>query len=133
MGEATAQELKRANKPVRIMYLDDDDILYSPNAIQTMVDKITSNDDILLWRVSYPTRLVPEDQYFGSHPVFGHFSGIGFLYHSKFAKHWFGYSGGDYDYISTIWKEIKNKIWIDEILTSIGDGVGNGQRKDIEL
>nr|NQU93670.1 glycosyltransferase family 2 protein [Bacteroidota bacterium] len=68
-----------------IIYLDDDDVFMTPTSLETIANHISSENDLLFWRVQFPEgRLIPEDDYFGKPPEFWHISGIGFAFHSKY-------------------------------------------------
>lgn len=118
-----------------ILYLDDDDIFSSNNSVFKIAHSIKSDDDLILWRVNFKRKIVPEDAYFGKKPQINHFASNSFVYNCKFKHNWGFYSGGDFDYISILWEKIPNKIWLNEILTSIqreDSFGGKGSRDDLK-
>ena len=112
-----------------ILVLDDDDYLISPNSIQTIVDNISGDDDLLFWRVQLPgSKVIPEDEYFGKAPVFLHIAGIGFTFNHKYINNaqWDGWKGGDYAVATKLYMAIPNKIYIDKVLTGLQRTTGMG-------
>jgi glycosyltransferase involved in cell wall biosynthesis len=105
-----------------IMFLDDDDCFTKDTAIEEIVSNITSDDDLLLWKVQFPNRVIPEDYLFKFKKIqINHISMIGFMYHKKHDhKVKFDYfSGGDFYFMNQLYPKIPNQIWINEIYTSI--------------
>ena len=105
-----------------IIYLDDDNCFTNTNSIQTIVDNISGSDDLIFWRVQFPhDKLIPEDEYFGSPPVFWHIDSCGFSFHSKYNTNaqWDGWKGGDFVVASKLYETVPNKIYINKILTSL--------------
>ena len=113
-----------------IMYLDDDDVFDHSYSVDRIMQNITSEDNLILWRVKFPHSLIPEDEYFGKKPELYHVSMIGFAYHHKYSKlvKFDEMSCGDYRYVTKLWDIIPNKIWINEELTKIQRGSGWGGR-----
>jgi len=116
-----------------VLYLDDDDEFLTPNAIQVIVDNITTNNDMLLWQVKLIARIVPNDDYFGQEPKLFHITGIGFMFHSShlYKVHWLSYKYADYHVIKNLYNELK-PIWIKQVLiaTQRTQGKGMGLRED---
>lgn len=118
-----------------IVYLDDDDCYVKENSLETIVKNITSEDDLLFWRVKFPEgKIIPEIGYFGNPPVFCHVSTIGFCFHSKYIPfaQWDGWRGSDYLVASKLYKVIPNKIYINDILTGLQrtEGFGGWGKRD---
>jgi len=115
-----------------IMYLDDDDHFKKNTALEIIIKRITSEDDLLIWRVDHKVKLIPEDVYWGKDPQYHHISMPGFMFHSKYKSHaiFDDLSWADYKVVSNLYKIIPNKIWIDEVLTGVQQGRGRGKRND---
>jgi len=114
-----------------VVYLDDDDKFMHSDSLEVIVNHISSSDDLLIWKVQFPGRYLPEDKFFGKKPVFGHIGTCGFAFHSKYIPQvrWEGWSGGDYRVVSALYDLVPNKVFIDKILTGIqrdyrGGGMG---------
>jgi len=129
-------ELNEQVKDGWIIYLDDDDAFTDNKTIENIVRQIQSDDEILLWNVQFPNKIIPEKEFFGERPVINHFSMIGFMYHSKYIipNGFDYYTGGDYTYITKLWDITPNKNWINEIHTKIQRTIGmggSGKRDDL--
>lgn len=130
--------LNNLNKQVKdgwIMYLDDDDEFKQQDALEIIANQITSEDDLVIWRVDHKVKIIPEDSYWGKTPQYHHISMPGFMYHSKYKDQaiFDDLSWADYKVISDLYKIIPNKIWIDKVLTGVQQGRGRGKRKDKRL
>lgn len=128
-------DLRNQVKDGWVLYLDDDDIFMSNSSLQKIVNHIDNDDQLLMWRVKFPNRIIPEDEYFNNKKVvLNHFSGIGFMYHSKYDKYskWEVYSGGDYFFVDNLLKVIPNIKWINEVYTGLQrtDSMGGFGKKD---
>ena len=116
-------------EPGFILYLDDDDELASPSSLRIIADHLTSENDLVFWRVGFPDgKVVPEDEYFGMPPVFWHISAIGFAFHSKYVHlaQWDGWKGGDFAVATKLFTAVPNKVYIDQTLTRLQRGQGTG-------
>ncbi len=117
-----------------VMYLDDDDKFSRPDALQIIANNITSEDDLIMWKVNLVQagKIVPEPDYFGKQPVCGRVSGIGFSFHSKWKDYavWDEFSCCDFRVIYRLFNIIPRIVLIDEVLTET-QGIGNGNRIDI--
>ncbi|MFP4471194.1 MAG: hypothetical protein ACLFPE_10945 [Bacteroidales bacterium] len=112
-----------------VLVLDDDDMFMKPSSLQVIANHISGKDNLVFWRVQFPEgRVIPEDEYFGKPPVFWHFSGIGFAFHSKYIAHaqWDGWKGADFAVASRLYGIIPNKIYIDQVLTGLQRQTGWG-------
>lgn len=119
-----------------IMILDDDDYLSNPNAVQTMVNNIQGNTDMLVWQMKYPTgSKLPTIQEMGSRPRLGRIGSPCIMVHSGIAKtiRWDGWKCGDFRFISKVWSKTGQKRWIKDSLVLLGSGGGFGLRKDIPV
>jgi len=116
------------------LFLDDDDALMDETTLQKIVEQIKTEDDLLLWKVKFGERIIPNGN-FGKTPIVQDISGIGFMAHSKYIRHetFEPYRREDFRTISRLYKKLKVK-WIDEIYTYLQDGkcgMGNGIDKKI--
>jgi hypothetical protein len=120
------------------MYLDDDDMLREKDAIEQIVKSIKSEDDLILWRVRFPTgMLIPDDEQWykienGALPVVKCISGIGFCFHSKFKNQieWGFWKRGDYRVIKKLYSLCNSKIFINLALTRIQEIPHSGKITD---
>jgi len=128
-------DLQKYVKKGYCLILDDDDAFSDVNSLQKIADKITNEDQFLVWRVDFNDRLVPSDKNFGKAPVVRDISSIGFAYHHKYSKEWEPYKRGDYRISKKLYEEIPNKIFINEVLTKIQRQVegGYGRRDDLQI
>jgi hypothetical protein len=103
--------------------IDDDDAFVDENSLQTIVDNIDHEDQLLIWKVQIlPNWSVPSHS-FGKAITACDFSGIGFMYHSKHNPvDWGRFSMGDY----RVGKQLEAKglelKWIDKVLTKTQKG-----------
>jgi len=123
-------EMAKEVKEGWVIYLDDDDIFINNNALDTITNSITGEDDLILWRVKIGSIIVPSDEHFGCEPVVKDISGIGFMFNSKHLKDvtWTEWRRGDYRVISELYKKL-NIVWIDLVLTGTQRESGNGSGK----
>ena len=136
--ELYLNHLKDHIKDGWIMFLDDDDKFISNGSVQKIVNHIKNDDQLMLWKVQFPNRTIPEDHYFNNKKIeLNHISMIGFMYHKKYDNIKFKpYYGGDYFFIKELEKIIPNKIWINDIFTGLQrkDSMGGfGKKDDVKL
>ena len=118
-----------------IMFLDDDDIFLKDNAVEEIINSINNEDELVLWKVKFPERIIPGNLLFNKRMIaLNHFSMIGFMYNKKYddqAKFDY-YSGGDFFFISQLAPKIPGSVWIDKVFTGIqrNDSMGGFGRKD---
>jgi len=99
-----------------VMYLDDDDKFIYNNSVETIVNNIENEDEMLLWRVDINGVVYPNDAHFGK-IVPGNITGIGFMFHSKYLPvRWYSWNFGDYRVMNELSKKIKQR-WINLVLT----------------
>ena len=117
-----------------IMFLDDDDMFCYENSLEAILSYITSEDDLIMWQVQFPNRIVPSK--IGSKPQLGNTSAIGFMFHSKHMEPnmWNDRQGSDYRVIDMLYKKL-NPVWIEQVLTMVNYKTqrthGSGQRQDL--
>ena len=104
-----------------IMYLDDDDIFMNNTSLENIVKNIQHEDQLLLWKVKFPSMIIPENTFWGKTPQITHISMIGFMYHSKYKNivKFDGNKCADYRYISALYNIINDKVWISDIHTTL--------------
>lgn len=132
--------LNKLNKKVIdgwVMYLDDDDEFISDESLKQIVSNIKNENQLLLWRVKFPNRLIPENIHWGKKPSITHISMIGFMYHSKYINRieFDDQRCADYRYISTLYNMVDEVVWIDNVYTGIqrtGGMGGLGKRDDLK-
>jgi len=117
-----------------VMYLDDDDMLMSPTAIQEIVNEIDNDDQLLIWKVRIGTWTAPNDKHFGRVIKKGQVSGIGILFHSKYLPvPWQAIPAGDFHVIEYLAKRLKVK-WVNKILTGTqGEPNHHGRVPAVEI
>lgn len=112
-----------------VIYLDDDDKLFDNDSLLKIADSIKSEDDLIFWRVKFPNRLVPSDDNFGNEPKVKDISGIGFSFHIKHKEKWEPYKRGDYRVAKSLYDKIKNKIFLNEVITGLQRDIEDGMGK----
>lgn len=117
-----------------IIYLDDDDKLSSNTIIEELVEQIKPTDDLLLWKVKFPSHLIkgsilpPKEGPPKPGQIDGHCHGVNARCKDKIK--WPGWSYGDFHVINKLYHEIENKRWLDLILVEKSQH-GGGRRQDI--
>jgi len=111
-----------------VMYLDDDDEFLSPNALTDLANQIDSEDIMLVWKVRITKNWIVPCKTFGQRIQSGDFSGIGFMFHSKYLPVDWGFiSCGDYRVAQQLLNKGLKIKWVDEVLTSTQEGPHNGK------
>ena len=108
------------------VFLDDDDELL----IKPHFDDDVNN--IYLYKVDVGIKIVPDYLHFGKTPMLNNISGLGIIFHSSQMVDWKPQRGGDYDFISELYKK-NNSIWINEILSKTQKSGNFGKRNDLKL
>ena len=118
-----------------IMYLDDDDILHSPDTLKMIAREFKRGGDLVFWKVKSGERVIPSKKNFGKAPVCCDISGIGFAFNSKYKKYaeWEPYKRGDYRIATKLYNKIKKIKFIDAILTSTQNGQHSGSNSDYKF
>jgi glycosyltransferase involved in cell wall biosynthesis len=122
-------DLQNEVKDGYVIYLDDDDKLEDEHSLLKLINVIKTNDDFVIWRVKFPNRLVPSDKNFGGPPVMKDISGIGFSFHIKNKEIWEPYKRGDYRVAKKLYDKIPNKIFLNEIITTLQREIEDGMGK----
>lgn len=112
-----------------VIFLDDDDAFDTPDALDIIAENILRTDDLVLWQVQFPDRLVPGEMIYLP-PQAGHITGIGFCYHSAHWIDWKPYACGDFLVINELYAQLR-PVWIDRVLTKMQIGPGHGLQKDL--
>ena len=116
--------LAKFSIPGLIIYADDDDMMSSPNTLQTIVDE----NQLLIWRVMItPDFIVPRAHDFGQIICPANISGIGIAFHTKHLPvNWTNISYGDFRIIAELVNRGLQPKFINQILTQCQDGAHNG-------
>lgn len=124
--------LFRKAKDGWVMVLDDDDAFTTNDAAEKILSHITSEDDLILWRINIGGRMIPSDENFGKAPVVRDISSIAFCCHKKHLEGYVSepYKRWDYRILSFLYKKL-NPVWVDATYTKIqGETEGGGYKKD---
>ena len=125
-----------------VMYLDDDDMLTFANTIEKLVEEINNYDMDTkhLWRVQFPTYLIPHDKEFneyknGSPLKCCQISAIGLMYHSNHLDkiNFHEWSLGDYFAFKGLDEKLPKRNMINHPLTRLQTQPGFGKRQDYNL
>jgi len=114
--------------PGFFMVLDDDDRFACEDAIDTIFSRPIASGNIVLWRVQFKKRLIPERAYFGKPPVKAHISGIGYMAHTSHRRigQWTIKPHGDFMGIRGLYEHL-DPIWLKSVLTKTQDGRHKGR------
>ena len=100
-----------------IIFLDDDDMLATPDVLKTITLLLNNTNDLLFWKFKRPDRLVyPNINILAKDTV----ASCGYCFNSKYKdlSQWTLKQEGDYNYINGLVKKNNfNKYFIDKILT----------------
>lgn len=107
------------------LFLDDDDEILS---LPSYDENIKNN--IYLFRVDINKKIVPSMNNFGNPPVLNDISGIGIIFHSSKMIEWKPQRGGDFDFISELYKK-NNPVWNKNILSGTQIKGNFGNKKDL--
>jgi hypothetical protein len=144
--------MKMAEKRVKygwVMYLDDDDILYDPNVIETLIaDYITNHDiDTIHWFQCYdpskadevhqtdnglfPRKYILDHLCDGYPPALHSINSSSFIFHSKYLEYtaWDQWYGDDYRTAASLANRIPNKNSIYKPIVNLINGYGHGKLK----
>ncbi len=116
-----------------IMVLDDDDKLVGKHAIDKLILRIKSEDEMLIWKTWFPDKIIP-NRTFGKKITRGDVTGIGFMYHSKHKNKvkWQGVKMGDYEFIEEMSNHLRVR-WVNVVATATNYReayIVNGDRRD---
>lgn len=136
--ELYLNDLRKEVKDGWIIFLDDDDKFISNGSLQKIVNNISNDNQMLIWRVQFPNKIIPEQIYFDKKQiVLNHFSMISFMYHKKYDNlvDFKPYYGGDYFFANELEKIIPEKTWIDSIYTRLQrtNSMGGFGKKDDKI
>lgn len=119
-----------------VFYLDDDDKFMRNTALQEIADYVTHDKlTMIFWRVQFPSRLVPQDNFWKLPPAPKQISGIGFAHSTDLIPYhqWDEYAWGDFRTAQAMYKQAKRIYYIDEIYTGMQSteksGAGKGEDK----
>lgn len=120
-------------QPGYIIKLDDDNKFSSPGSLSRIVEKISGKNQMLLWRVQFPGYVIPDNQHFGKTPHCCQMDTACFAFHTDYIRQagWDGYMYCDYRVAMCLFLHIPKKVFINEVLISLQDKPGSGQRIDL--
>lgn len=128
-------DLKGQVKDGWIMFLDDDNGFINNQSLENIVRHIVNVNQLLLWQVKFPNKLIPEDIFFAKKMIkLNHFDMNGFMYNVKYNTVLFDdYSAGDYFYMTKLFPLIPEKVWIKDVFTKVqrNNMGGFGRRDDL--
>ena len=133
--------MSRQIKEGWIMQFDDDDLFLDNKAVSKIVNKIHTDNDLILWKVKYPLdRTIPNTQrwevmQYQNEIIDIDISGGGFCYNSIYANQieWGYFKRGDYRVVKKLFEICKLKRYINECLVGIQDLPNRGKTaKQIE-
>ncbi|MBT4111497.1 hypothetical protein HOE37_06580 [Candidatus Woesearchaeota archaeon] len=112
-----------------IFYLDDDNVFIKDNALELMLDYVSSEDDLLVFKVDWLKKAIPSHS-FGKEITFCDCDTACFLFHSKHKDlvDWEGVKGGDFKFFKELSTHL-DVVWLNQTLLNIN--VGSGNREDI--
>lgn len=115
-----------------IMYLDDDDRLNDKKTFKKIAEQYNKGDELILWRVKIGQKTFPPSDLFGQEPKLFNISGIGFAFDSKYKEfaYWRPFKRADFHCVDSLYKNITNKSWINEVLAVTQNGSHAGMRID---
>lgn len=129
-------EMYKLCKPGYIMFLDDDDCFASRDALSKIIKGGGNSKAVIFWKVSILNMIVPSSSNFGKAPVCCDISGIGMAFHSDYIRfaYWDEYNKSDYRVANSLWQNVENRIFIDEVLTKSNrlKNRGHGKRDDLK-
>jgi len=111
-----------------ILYLDDDDYLLDDTAIERLISKLNSNDDMLIFQMRYENGMVlPPNDLAKVFPVLYKIGSPCIMANIINIKNnkWDGYKCGDYRHICKVYKSCKTKLWL--VTPYVGVGGENGR------
>lgn len=123
-----------------IMFLDDDDVLVDSSAISDIMDGLTNEDEIIVWKGQIHNKVIPSFS-FGKGVALADIGSFCFMFHSKhkWAAQWDEVKESDFRVVFKL-ARLLNIKWVDKIVTKVNNdlsahgmtGVGLGCREDKE-
>lgn len=122
--------LIRAEKKVKegfIIYLDDDDRLYSENSLKILADNSVDSDCLYIFNQDFMGDVLPKQfainyDKMNCPPALGvGFNGSTFSFHSKYLEYtaWEQWSGDDWRTFQSLWYNIPKRDYINEIIIEV--------------
>ena len=104
-----------------VIFLDDDDYFVNKNALQTIVNKIYTNDDLITWEIENSEASIIKPN--------------GFCFNIKYKKHaqWRDRDNWNAKIYQQLTKRIPRIHYINETLVKMGNNGAKGNRIDIEF
>jgi glycosyltransferase involved in cell wall biosynthesis len=115
-----------------VLYLDDDDFLFSPTIIEELVNEIEDEDTLLLFNMKLMGNIIPGIVDDNNKPRIGTIGSSCFLYNSKYKDKavWDRYKCGDFRVIDSLFKSIPKYKFVDKVVV-VSPVPGSGEGKDI--
>lgn len=123
-----------------IMFLDDDDVLVDPSVIKGIMDGLTDENEVIVWRGQIHDKVIPSFS-FGRGVSLGDIGSFCFMFHSKhkWAAKWDEVKESDFRVIFKLARLLKIK-WVDKLVVKVNNNpeahklsdVGYGDRADKE-
>tara|TARA_R110000772_G_scaffold167316_8_gene278951 strand:+ start:1990 stop:2646 length:657 start_codon:yes stop_codon:yes gene_type:complete len=120
-----------------VLFLDDDDSYRDETVIQTIVDNLPNEDDILIWQMIMPNgSFVPDSTTMNAKriPIISNIGTPCFAVHSKHLHkvYWDGWRAADFRFFDRVCNVTNNVKFLTEGLVIINQ-VGLGNKKDIQI
>ena len=113
-----------------IIYYDDDVIFKKPESLEIIADHCKDEDTLVFWKYEFRDgRILPDAGYWKKYPQRKHIDSGCFAHHCKYRTQWNDARASDSMVVQQLYKQIPNKIWINDILI-FAQTVGGGLRKD---
>ena len=118
-----------------ILFMDDDDIYFSPDSLQIIAENLPDHNSMLVWQMCFPDgRLVPSHDYMGKLPFTRRQIGMPcFAFHSKWKNRvrFDGLRAGDYRITNQLQEFLKVK-WLEMTLVQLGNFGNAGRTLDLK-
>lgn len=122
--EILAKEVKEG----WICYMDFDDQYSREDSIETIVNHIKHENQLLIWKVQITPQFIVPSKSFAKEITAGDFSGIGFMFHTKHLPvKWSTWSYGDFRVAKQLEQRGLEVVWINQILSKTISGAHGGK------
>jgi hypothetical protein len=119
--------------PGYVLFLDDDNSFTTDSSLERIVARIQNTNQLLFWRVRFPGFIIPNNYHFGKAPQPCHIDTSGFAFHTDYKKFafWDSYTYGDFMVANNLFINIPQKVYINEVLTTLQGVPGHGMQEDL--
>lgn len=102
-----------------ILFLDDDDVFTTPNALSIIAAHLVDENSLVCWRAWFPARIVPGTSDLGQIKE-GDITSCCFAFHSRHKNNaqWHEFKAGDYRCFDQLRKQLR-PVFLDDILAKI--------------